>query len=310
MIMKRSETGASKITLVPIGGEREASAGTVIAAGDWLTDPPPHWDALDDIVTQIKYEYDYDVETDEYQSEVFFNNQEAVSRYGGEQSQITLSLAGITSDQFGRGAGNVYAEFLPTSARIFNLLSNPLRVWRGSIGSGHSALLDLGSYVKCSSPHLRGYSDSYGVTDGIGMVRSIRQELMSEGCDLELITTGLSPVAWNSTATVATVPDTTSVTVNTDDFSNSSIDDVSFFNVGDVVDYLFLGKIDSALTGLTISNIAGNTITFSSPHGITFSGGTLEPTTYANASTTHKADAYLADNSDLLNSTDKAKDYS
>ncbi len=310
MIMKRSETGASQISLVPIGAERAADAGTVIAAGDWLTDPPPHWDALDDIVTQIKYEYDYDVETDEYQSEVYFNNQEAVSRYGGEQSKITLSLAGITSDQFGRGAGNVYAEFLPTSARIFNLLSNPLRVWRGSIGSGHSALLDLGSYVKCSSPHLRGYSDSYGVTDGIGMVRSIRQELMSEGCDLELITSGLSPVAWNSSATVATVPDTTSVTVNTNDFSNSSIDDVSFFNVGDVVDYVPNGAQDAAITGLTIISLAGNTITFSGAHSISSAGGTLEPTTYANASNTHKADAYLADNSDLLNSTDTAKEYS
>tara|TARA_Y100001973_G_scaffold10555_1_gene14333 strand:+ start:21621 stop:24683 length:3063 start_codon:yes stop_codon:yes gene_type:complete len=310
MIMKRSETGASQIALVPIGAERAANADTVISADDWLTDPPPHWDALDDIVTQIKYEYDYDVETDEYQSEVFFNNQEAVSRYGGEQSKITLSLAGISSEQFGRGAGNVYAEFLPTSARIFNLLSNPLRVWRGSIGSGHSALLDLGSYVKCSSPHLRGYSDSYGVTDGIGMVRSIRQELMSEGCDLELITSGLAPVAWNSSATVATVPDTTSVTVNTDDFSNSSIDDVSFFSVGDVVDYVPNGAQDTAITGLTIDSISSNTITFTGAHGISLAGGTLEPTTYANASNTHKADAYLADNSDLLNSTDAAQEYS
>ena len=310
MIMKRSETGASQIALVPIGAERAADAGTVIAAGDWLTDPPPHWDALDDIVTQIKYEYDYDVETDEYQSEVFFNNQEAVSRYGGEQSKITLSLAGITSDQFGRGAGNVYAEFLPTSARIFNLLSNPLRVWRGSIGSGHSALLDLGSYVKCSSPHLRGYSDSYGVTDGIGMVRSIRQELMSEGCDLELVTSGLNPVAWNSSATVATMPSTTSVTVNADDFSNSSIDDVSFFSVGDVVDYVPNGAQDTAITGLTIDSISSNTITFTGAHGISSAGGTLEPTTYANASNNHKADAYLADNSDLLNNTDTAQEYS
>lgn len=51
---------------------------------------------------------------------------------------------------------------------------------------------------------------------------------MNEGCELELITTGLTAVAWNSTATVATVPDTTSVTVNTDDYSTSDVDDVSF----------------------------------------------------------------------------------
>ena len=309
MIMKRSETGASQIALVPIGAERSADVALEIEAGDWLTEPAPTWDNYEDIVTQIKYLYDYDVQEDKYRSEVYFNNQEAISRYGGERAQITLELAGISSDQFGRGAGNVYAEFLPTSARIFNLLSNPLRLWRGSIGTGQSSLLDLGAYVKCSSPHLRGYSDDYGVTDGIAMVRSIKQELMNEGCELELITTGLTAVAWNSSATVATVPDTTSVTVNTDDFSSSTVDDVSFFAEGDVVDYVLKGAQDTAITGLTISNITGNTITFSSAHSISLSGGTLEPTTYANASVTHKADAYLSDNSDQLNSTDSAKEY-
>ena len=309
MIMKRSATGASQIALVPIGAERSADVALEITADDWLTEPAPTWDNYEDIVTQIKYLYDYDVAEDKYRSEVFFNNQEAITRYGGERSQITLELPGISSDQFGRGAGNVYAEFLPTSARIFNLLSNPLRLWRGAIGTGHSSLLDLGAYVKCSSPHLRDYSDSYGVTNGVGMVRSIRQELMNEGCELELITTGLTAVAWNSTATVATVPDTTSVTVNTDDYSTSDVDDISFFAVGDVVDYVPKGAQDTAITGLTISNISSNTITFLSAHGITSAGGTLEPTSYANASDTHKADAYLADSSNQLNSTDDAQEY-
>jgi hypothetical protein len=309
MIMKRSATGASQIALVPIGAERSADVSLEIEAGDWLTEPAPTWDNYEDVVTQIKYMYDYDVQEDKYKSEVFFNNQEAISRYGGERSQITLELAGISSDQFGRGAGNVYAEFLPTSARIFNLLSNPLRMWRGSIGTGQSSLLDLGAYVKCSSPHLRDYSDNYGVTDGIAMVRSIRQELMSEGCELELITTGLTAVAWNSSATVATMPTSTTVTVNANDFSSSSIADVSFFAVGDVVDYVPKGAQDTAINGLTISDITSNTITFTSAHTISVAGGTLEPTTYANASDTHKSDAYLASSSDLLNSTDDAKEY-
>ena len=308
MIMRRSSTGASKIALVPIGGERNADAVATINAGDWLVSPAPHWDNYDDIVTQIKYEYDYDVENDEYQSEVIFNNQEAITRYGGEQSQITLTLAGISSQQFGRGAGDVYAEFLPTSARIFNLLSNPLRLWRGSIGTGHSTLLDLGSYAKCTSPHLRGYTDSYGVTDGVAMIKSIRQELMGEGCDLELITTGLTPVAWNSSATVATVPDTTSITVNANDYSVNTTSDVLYFSVGDVVDYVPTGAQDTAITGLTISSIVSNTITFSSAHSISSADGTIEPTLYANASTDHKSDAYLADSSDELD-TDTAKEF-
>jgi hypothetical protein len=310
MLMKRNDQGQSLITLIPIGAERSADTAINIQEGDWLVDPPPHWDSYEDIVTQIKYEYDFDPIENAYRSEVIFNNQEAISRYGGERSQITLTLPGVSSDQFGRGAGDVYAEFLPTSQRIFNLLSNPLRVWRGSIGTGKSALLDLGSYVKASSPHLRGYGDIYGVTDGIGFIRSIRQELMGEGCELELLTTGLSPVAWNATATVATVPTTTTVTVNQDDYSGASLDDSSFFSAGDIVDYLPLGDHDNAITGLEIDSITGNTITFTAAHGISAAGGTLEPTTYANASADHKTDAYLANASDVLDSTEEAQEYS
>lgn len=310
MVMRRNAQGQSLITLVPIGAERSADVTATISAGDWLAEPAPHWDSYEDIVTQVKYLYDYDPIEDEYESEVFFNNQEAISRYGGERSQIALSLPGISSDQFGRGAGDVYAEFLPTSQRIFNLLSNPLRVWRGSIGTGRSALLDLGSYVKCSSPHLRGYGDEYGVTDGVAMIRSMRQELMNEGCDLELITTGLTPVAWNSSAQVDSITSTTAVQVAANDYSSASDGDVSFFAVNDVVDYVPTGDQDSAITGLTISNITGNVVTFSSAHGITAAEGTLEPTTYADASATHRADAYLANSSDVINTNVDAQEMS
>ncbi|MAO25314.1 MAG: hypothetical protein CMJ25_31620, partial [Phycisphaerae bacterium] len=310
IVMKRDESGNSRISLVSMGAERAADTSVTISADDWLADPPPHWDSYEDIVTQIKYEYDYDAIEEKYRSEVFFNNHEAINRYGGERSKINISLPGVSSDQFGRGAGDVFAEFLPTSQRIFNLLSNPLRVWRGSIGTGKSAYLDLGSYVQCSSPHLRGYGDDYGVTDGIGMVRSIHQELMSEGCDLELLTTGLSPVAWNSTATVATIPSTTTVTVNQDDYSESGVDDVSFFRAGAVVDYLPIGNHDNGTLGLVILSISGDTITFTAAHGLTVTSGTLEPTTYANASDEHRLDAYLANSSDVINLNIGAQEYS
>jgi hypothetical protein len=263
----------------------------------------------EDIVTQIEYQYDYDAIQDKYVSSVLFSNQEAITRYGGERSKITLTLPGLSSDSFGRGAGDRFAEFLPTSSRVFNLLSNPLRVWRGDISTGQSIYLDVGSYVKVSSPHLKGYSDSYGVVDGVGMVRSINQELMSEGCSLEIIVTGLNPVAWNATAKVTSITPTTA-TVSEDDFSDSSVDDVSFFKAGDVVDYVPRGDHDNAITGLTIQSISGNTITFTAAHGIASLNGTLEPTTYANASTTHQGDAYLANASDKINTTVDAQEYS
>ena len=310
MIMKRDEvTGRSRISLVALGNERSSSSAVTVNAEDWLADPPPYWSIYEDIVTQIQYEFDYDAGEDKYTSEVIFNNQEAINRYGGERSKISLRLPGVNSAQFGRGAGDNFSYFLPVSARIFNLLSNPLRLWRGVIGTGQSAFLDVGSYITVSSPHFKGYTDAYGVVDGVGMIKSIRQGLMDEGCELELITTGLAPVNWNSAAKVTSITSDT-VTVSEDDFSSSTVDDVSFFRVGDVVDYVPLGNHDNAITGLTIASITNNTITFTAAHSISTLNGTLEPTTYANASALHHVDAYLANSSDKINTTVDAQEYS
>jgi hypothetical protein len=133
---------------------------------------------------------------------------------------------------------------------------------------------------------------------------------MSEGCELELLTTGLSPVAWNATATVATIPSTTTVTVNQNDYSESNIDDSAFFRAGDVVDYLPVGDHDNATIGLVIQSVSGDTITFTAVHGLTVAGGTLEPTTYASASVEHRLDAYLANSSNVINSNIDAQEYS
>jgi hypothetical protein len=310
LVMKRDETsGRSKLSLVALGNERLDASINTISAEQWLSDQPPKWGVHEDIVTQIKFEFDFDASEESFKSEVIFNNQEAINRYGGERSAITLALPGVNSEQFGRGAGDNFSYFLPTAARIFNLLSNPLRTWVGSIGTGQSTFLDVGSYVTVSSPHLRGYSDSYGVVNGIGMVRAIRQEFMNEGCDLEMVVTGLAPVYWNATAKVTSIT-LNSVTVASSEYSSSSVDDVTFFEVGDVVDYLPLGNHDGAITGLEIESITGNVITFTANHGISSLNGTLEPTTYANASNNHRSDAYLANASDIINTTVDAQEFS
>ena len=310
LVMKRDEaTGKSKISLISIGADRSADTTIDIQSGDWLVEPPPSWGIYEDIVTQIEFSFDYDPAEEKYKSEVLFNDQESINRYGGERSKISLELPGVSSDQFGRGVGDSYDQFLPTASRLFNLLANPLRTWRGAISTGSSIYLDLGSYVKASSPHLRGYGDSYGVTNGVAMVRSINQELLNEGCELEMITTGLTVVAWNASALVATIPDTTSITVYEDTFSDSSVDDVSFFQAGDVVDYVPTGDQDNAITGLTIDSISGNTITFTAAHGIATASGSIEPTIYANASDHHKSDGYLANSSNVINSNVDAQKY-
>ena len=308
IIMKRdSVTGVSKVALVPLAFDRKRSAVIEIEEGDWLTDPPPTWDTYEDIITQIEIKYNYDNQEEKFLGSAVYNNQEAINRYDGEKRKISLDLYGVSSDQFGSGTGDPYNHFLPMVARLFQILSNPLRVWRGSIGTGPSIYLDLGSYAVVNSPLLKGYGVDYGVTDGVGMIRSIRQELMGEGCQLEIISTGLEAVAWNASANVINVPNVQQVEVSASHFGAN---DISAFSKSDVVDFLPVYNEDSAITGLVISAITGQTITFTAPHGIT-TLGTIESTTYASAVGDLKLDGYLASTASppLINST-KAQVYS
>jgi len=172
--------------------------------------------------------------------------------------------------------GDVTGAFLPVMARLWRLLSNPIREWKGSIGTGQSMLLDVGSYVSVSSPLLKGYGDEWGVSGEVGMVRSIRQDLMREGAELELISIGAKPVRWNASVTVDSIADTTSVLISANDFTDAaSAYDADFFAVGDVVDYLPEGDEDNAITGLVIQALTETAIIFTTAHGIATAGGTL-----------------------------------
>jgi hypothetical protein len=311
LIMKRDLNGRSKLTLQPIGAERSAEAVATIAAGDWHQDQPPTWSIYEDVVTQTVVRFQWSTEEERFGSEVILNNQEAINRYGGERSRTSLDLYGLTDRDLGSSLGDTLGYFLPVVARQWNLLSNPLRLWRGSIGTGQSILLDVGAYVDVSSPLLKGYGDEWGVTNEVGMVQSIHQELMGEGAQIEIIHTGTKPVAWNASADVTVIRSATSLEVANFSYGTTSRD-VSFFEAGDVVDYLPRGDHDNAITGLTIDSISGNVITFTASHGVTVTGGTLEPTIYTSASTHHKADAYLASDTSppVLGSNTEAQRYS
>jgi hypothetical protein len=311
LVMKRDErTGQSKITLTPIGYEKTSVVAATVEASEWIAEPPPYWGIYEDLVTQVKYSYDYSPDEDKLTSEVLFNNQEAITRYGGERSKIELQLPGVSSRLFGRGAGDTFSFFLPTSSRIFNLLSNPLREWVGEIGTGQSTYLDVGSYIKVSSPHLRGYGDTYGVTDGIGMIRGIRQSLEGEGCELSIITVGIAPVNWNSAMRVASVVSSTTIEVESNQFTTTAQGrDSDFFKAGDVVQHIPRGNHDAAGAQLTILSVSGNLVKFTTAHSISAGGDTIEPATYSVASSIHKEDAYLANNSDIINVTTDAQEF-
>ena len=304
LVMRRTEGGVMKIALQPVGIDRALDAQVTISDGNWLISPPPEWGVYEDLVTQVEIKYDFDPVQDQFMQVATFNNQEAINRYDGEMRKISLDLYGVSADDVGSGQGDAFNVFQPLVARVFNLLSNPLRLWRGRIGTGHSILTDIGAYAVCSSPHLKDYGPDYGVTSGVGMIRSIRQELMSEGCEVEIITTGAQVIGWNLSATVLSVLTSDSVQVSA---SAYSADDSTYYQSGQAVQYLPLNDHDSAGSVLTIQSVVGDVVTFTGAHSISVIGGTLESAVYAGAD----GYAYLASNATppLINS-DQAQEYS
>ena len=127
---------------------------------------------------------------------------------------------------------------------------------------------------------------------------------MSEGCELEIMHTGISACNWNSTMKVLFVTSSNSLTVSTNTYSE---DDTLFFQQGDTVDFLPFGDEDNAILGLKILTIVGDLVTFTTVHSIT-TLGTLEPSSFSSASDDHKIDAYLS-NGSILGVSDKAKEY-
>jgi hypothetical protein len=147
LVMRRTEGGVMKIALQPVGIDRTLDAQVTISSGDWLISPPPEWGVYEDLVTQVEIKYDFDPVQDQFMQVATFNNQEAINRYDGEMRKISLDLYGVSADDVGSGQGDAFNVFQPLVARIFNLLSNPLRLWRGRIGTGHSILTDIGAYA-------------------------------------------------------------------------------------------------------------------------------------------------------------------
>lgn len=292
MLMQRdSATGVSKIAIVPMGLESSKYQQGSLTHSELHADPRPRWSVYSDIVTQLEILYDYNADESRFDSTTLFNNQEAISRFGDEQRKISLELHGTTTSQVGSSPSDVLEFFKSLYSRVFRLLSSPLRSWHVSAGTGRTLYTDLGSYWSLTSSMLKGYTDSIGITDKIGMVRSIDQGLMSEGAEMELIHTDQTVTGYAACARITSIISSTSVLVS-NEFSGGSTD-AAFFAASDVITYRPQYDQDNITISLTILSIAGGVIEFTSAHGISVTGGTIEPIFYSSASATHQQRAYF-----------------
>jgi len=313
MVMKRDTTGKSKLTLVPIGLEQTAGAlGSFNDTSHIYATPAPLSLIYEDIVTAINFKLDY--REGDFKQEILVNNAEAIARYNEEQREITLELRGVRTEDIGNTYQEILNFFKPVFGRLFRLLSNPLRLWRFSVGTGASINTDLGAYYRITSDHLKGYGDTYGISNSIGMIRSINQDLIGEGCELELLHTDSSVAGWHDSGIVSSVIDLDTVEISANAYSDydqlgNSTNDVDWFSPGDKVLYYPIAD-QSNTTQLTIDSISGNQLTFTANHGISGTGGIITPDIASNATTTQLEQAYLANASTgLLNGSLEPQEY-
>jgi len=304
IVLRRSGTDNErlKLTLIPVGMEQVSRVQQTIEAGDWIVDPPPSWGVHEASVNQLMISYDYDPVEAKFLGEVTVNNERAIQSYSQERLSMDLDLYGATAESLGQNSADLYSALRPLFTRIFRLASDPVRTWRGSVGFGKGHLLEVGAMVQVSSPHLKSYGDSYGVTDGLGLVRSVRQSLTGEGVDVELLHYGFDARGWNASAEVVAVISVTVLEFASLTYTRGrtpagdATEDLALFEAGDVIDYLPPGDEDNPTT-LTIQSVdlATNRVTFTGAHGVASAVGHIEPTSYNNAPSRHQLRAYLAD---------------
>ena len=284
IVMDRS-TFYPRLKLISVGHEADENQ-PLITDDTMLIDSPIYWSVYEDIITQFKFIYDLQ---NDQPTERVINNYAAINQLAGETRSEEYKLYGLTSEIVGGArAGDFLQYFRATYARLFRLYGQAIRQWVFSVTSGASFNLDIGSSLRVSSDFLKGYSDDYGVSDGVGLIVSMRLALFGEGCELKLNHYGLSSPTWNASARVDQVINSTTVSIVADQFSAS---DISFFKAGDAVVRYTWGANDSK-TSLTISQINGAQIVFSGSHGAT-AGDIIQPASYTLASTAHKKRAYI-----------------
>ena len=312
LVMKRGADRVPKLTLIPIGIENaNIENDIVVSDDDFLIEPPPEWDILEDVITQFEFKYNYHKK--EPDTANFFNHN-IINRLSGETAKETYELRGLTDSIIGGiNQTEVYNYLLPSVARLFNLYGEPHRLWRFSLGSGKSLELDCCSTVKItSSNYLKAYDDDISISNKSCRIIKMRVGLMNEGADIEAIHYGKSSPTWNVAGRIVSIPSSNSITIQPNWFSD---DDISYFKVGDVVRVYYMSIHDNSPAGslaLTISQIDNvlKKITFTTNHSLILTTSYIVPASYDLANEDHKVRAYISDlNNELGINNDKGYEY-
>lgn len=305
IVMSTSRDGKNRMTRVTLGGESLAKVRGEITAGDWIADSVPTWSSDDRLINALSIRADfgriYDGEETEYDYRYTASYQSRTSqRVFGETRGEDIDVS---------AAGRIDRD-LPSidsiGQSILGLYDSPRRIWEGEISTAQALDLPLGSTVRVTSPHLRGYGPD-PVVARLGVVVERQISLGEEGARIKILHFGTRSTGWNAAALIVQAESPTQVLVTSNSYSslNSPVTglpqrDLDYFEVGDVVYVVPEADHDAGVVRIITDIDRDNfLVTFNAPHGAGL-GAAIVPAGHNLGSEIHRQLAYLADDDGLL----------
>lgn len=319
LVMRTDTTGKCRITRIDLSAESSVLATTEIDEGDWAADQVPTFGVDDDIVNQLIIKYNYNPNEDEFLDQATINSFSYQASAGEARSEEILLYPLQSDENFSD------TDLVVPAQGIFATFGKPRRTWRGKVSSQQGLFCNLGSVVSVTSRFLKGFGKERGVTNEAGRVIEQNIQLWEEGCELVISYSGAANTGWNVAMEVDSIVNANTLVVKAHVFGDEEhpytgedTTDLRNFVTSSVFSGTWSGDVlvmnpynqDAAGTATISSvNFDTNTITFAGAHGAS-AGWIIEPASYDDAATFHKALAYMADSAGRLGTeSDPGKEY-
>jgi len=252
LTMQLDEDGKLKLTRVRIGPEDPTQVIDSIDAGEWDSDNLPRWGTDEAIKNVYKFQVNWDDMEDESKREIIVNDDRSIRSYA-ESQEINLDCRGLvlpdatpgTATQVLRGA---YSLLSATFA-------DPRRTFEGGISSGKGMLAQLGAIYDFSSPLLRSYGDTMGVTGAAGRIVEMRISLWNAEGFIKAVHYDSRFTGWNVALEIMNVSGA-DINIVKDAYGTTN-QDLDHFSVGDTVRLHPAGNEDSITSHTVIAIDAG-----------------------------------------------------
>jgi hypothetical protein len=293
--------GLRRLSLVPMRRASVVQSRLGLTRDDFISEPSIESITDDEIVNRIVYQA-----PGRDSVRVEFRDVDSIGRNGERKTQ-TEELIGFTPS--GDTIGQATSTMQPIALARFALVGTPRRILRGTIRLGLGVLIDCGDVVTLTHSDAVGYTGARGLSSAPAVVVSRRLNFEDATAQVELAyhganLSGFAPSLVVSSVVSATVVEVTANahTEAADPVDGEAQEDLSYWTAGDVAlmvsDPLGAGWPTGYERTVDSVDLALNRIEFTAAHGLSV-GDYIRPASYASASSSHQAYAYLSDGDEI-----------